>query len=397
MGDNTTIQTAILLATSAEVYGHGADVLGKRFAGEHVIDRQLTQLREMGHERVIFFADPSDSDARQIWSVRRNGPIDLIFATSGSDLASAVDGQDLITVVAHGTLWQNDLMAAALKHAPLLATHENEDERSGFERIDAKSHWSGLAVLPTQMVVSVARNLGEWDFQSTLLRKAVQSGTPRMPTPAELVGSALDNGEVDRFVAMRFATIADTDDQILTPPSRSLLTPLARKISERMDDPVLWLGIGGGLFALIALGLSWFFPGPWAFAPLLVTAPCLFLRQLLIKLSGRKPHVGALSIYGLLAVVAALLALRTILPDARPAGLFVFTMALATTASAALFSRARPSFPVWWRVDSMILTLIVLSAIVGILRSFALFSMVSLAALFLSEQASLRFRDLRKS
>lgn len=51
---------------------------------------------------------------------------------------------------------------------------------AGAERLDAKDHWAGLALLPAAMVRQVVAGLGEWELGSTLIRAAVEAGATRL-------------------------------------------------------------------------------------------------------------------------------------------------------------------------------------------------------------------------
>lgn len=397
MGEPATNRTALLSFASADLPGEGGKALEHRFAGERVIDRQLGLLGESGHSRIIIHADPADGVARRLWNERRGGALDLIFATSGGDVVAALEGVEQLTLVAHGTLWQPELMTAVLEHGPLIATHFSAAPRPGFERIDADANWSGLALLPGQMARDTARTLGEWDLQSTLLRKAVQAGMPRMPAPPELVGSASEKADVERFVALRFASAGTPDDQILTPPARGLFSALPRVIAERIDNAKLWLAAAAGALGASALGLAYFLPGLWAYAPILFAAPLISVRQVLVRITGKTPWLGAAAIYAGLALVSAVLGLKALLPDARAAAMFTLAMASATTALAALFSSEKPGLPAWWRIETMIIALIALGALVGLVRGWALFSVINLVAIFAGGEARARMARLIKS
>jgi hypothetical protein len=71
------------------------------------------------------------------------------------------------------------------------------DER--FERIDADARWAGLALLQGAFLRETAAMLQDWDLQSTLLRRAVQSGARQialrtdMPEPPPTIADRADD------------------------------------------------------------------------------------------------------------------------------------------------------------------------------------------------------------
>lgn len=59
---------------------------------------------------------------------------------------------------------------------PAIATLPDDEEHAAYEQIDSASRWAGLALIDAGTLGSTAAMLGEWDLQSTLLRRAVQAG-----------------------------------------------------------------------------------------------------------------------------------------------------------------------------------------------------------------------------
>ena len=64
---------------------------------------------------------------------------------------------------------------------PFLRLHRVVEEHEPFERIDAEARWAGVAMINADLLGSTARMLGDWDLQSTLLRRTLQEGARRIP------------------------------------------------------------------------------------------------------------------------------------------------------------------------------------------------------------------------
>lgn len=62
-----------------------------------------------------------------------------------------------------------------------VATVPDDVHHAAFERIDAETRWAGVAVVDAHLLGSTAAMLGDWDLQSTLLRRAIQEGARRVP------------------------------------------------------------------------------------------------------------------------------------------------------------------------------------------------------------------------
>jgi len=70
---------------------------------------------------------------------------------------------------------------------PVVVTIPDDSAHESYERIDAQSRWAGVAIVDAHLLGSTATMLGDWDLQSTLLRRAIQEGAHRLP--AEEVGA----------------------------------------------------------------------------------------------------------------------------------------------------------------------------------------------------------------
>jgi len=64
---------------------------------------------------------------------------------------------------------------------PVVVTIPDDSAHESYERIDAQSRWAGVAIVDAHLLGSTATMLGDWDLQSTLLRRAIQEGAHRLP------------------------------------------------------------------------------------------------------------------------------------------------------------------------------------------------------------------------
>lgn len=62
-----------------------------------------------------------------------------------------------------------------------VATVPDDEVHNEFERIDNDHRWAGLALVDGSTLSSTAAMLGDWDLQSTLLRRTLQAGAIRVP------------------------------------------------------------------------------------------------------------------------------------------------------------------------------------------------------------------------
>ena len=61
-----------------------------------------------------------------------------------------------------------------------MLTVPDDADQPRFERIDAAARWGGMLLIDGARLRRTAAMLGEWDLESTLLRRAVQDGAARI-------------------------------------------------------------------------------------------------------------------------------------------------------------------------------------------------------------------------
>ena len=69
----------------------------------------------------------------------------------------------------------------AEEREPAVATVPDDELHAGFERIDGRSRWAGVAMVDGRTLGATVSMLGDWDLQSTLLRRALQDGALQLP------------------------------------------------------------------------------------------------------------------------------------------------------------------------------------------------------------------------
>jgi len=149
-----------------------------------------------------------------------------------------------------------------------VATVPDDEAHAAFERIDAQSRWAGVSVIEGELLSSTARMLGDWDLQSTLLRRAIQEGAARAPVSegmepvlaeepgqlAEFQRGLLAGSRVERSdAASRFALPPIEDwatEQLVESqvrPEWLLWTAVGLTLAAAATFLGGWLGVGIGL------------------------------------------------------------------------------------------------------------------------------------------------------
>lgn len=153
---------------------------------------------------------------------------------------------------------------------PTILTLADNIGLDGFERIDASSRWAGLATASGAQLASTAAMLGDWDLQSTLLRRLVQDGARHLPagppgdTPAGAPMLLMASGQRDlddaerRIVASARGARGDWVERYVTPIVEEFA--VERMMGSRVRP--IWLVAGAlGLTALAAFFFAKGWPG----------------------------------------------------------------------------------------------------------------------------------------
>jgi hypothetical protein len=171
-----------------------------------------------------------------------------------NEAISRFEAGSMILLLGDGVAPPANLVAAFTEEPdPAVATVPDDEQHAAFERIDAESRWAGVAVVDAPLLGSTAAMLGDWDLQSTLLRRAIQEGARRIPA-ADLGGEPLlaerADGLADFQRHLVQASRSGRDDWA----SRFLLPPIEDLATEQLMETAvrpLWL-----VWAAVALTLG---------------------------------------------------------------------------------------------------------------------------------------------
>lgn len=112
----------------------------------------------------------------------RSDGIGVFPVSDVSEAVSRFEAGSSILLVGDGIVPTARLVIAiAEEPEAAVATVPDDEQHEMFERIDAESRWAGVALVDAHLLGSTAAMLGDWDLQSTLLRRSIQEGARRLP------------------------------------------------------------------------------------------------------------------------------------------------------------------------------------------------------------------------
>src|SRR4051794_23593043 len=164
----------------------------------------------------------------------------------------------------------------------VVALVPDDEQHEAYERIDAGSRWAGVAMVDVPLLGSTAAMLGDWDLQSTLLRRAIQEGALRINAD-EAGGEPLLVENAGQLVDFQRVLIKASRGARTDFASRYLLAPVEDFATEQlMETPLRPLWLVWGALAL-TLGGAFCFTRGWLGAGLVL----LLLSTPLDLIAGR--------------------------------------------------------------------------------------------------------------
>jgi hypothetical protein len=171
-----------------------------------------------------------------------------------NEAVSRFEAGSMILLIGDGIAPPVDLVASFVEEPePSVGTVPDDESHESFERIDAETRWAGVAVVDAHLLGSTAAMLGDWDLQSTLLRRTIQEGARRVAV-AEVGGEPLLAQGADELAGFQRHLVQASRGGRNDFVSRYLLPPIEDLATEQlMETPVrpLWL-----IWAALALTLG---------------------------------------------------------------------------------------------------------------------------------------------
>jgi hypothetical protein len=234
-------------------------------AGRTLVERQARLAARAGASPIVILVERVPAELAAVIDRLRSEAVSVLVARSAADAGEAVGPSDWLLVMADGVVADQAHVSRLLSiggEALLTMPDGQVDDR--FERIDADARWAGLGLMDGAALRQTAAMLQDWDLQSTLLRRAVQSG-------ARQLAIRTDAAEGPIVIAERQSDLALVQNRILDGSSsarqdwasRYLLAPMEASATRALMQSSLtpaWLYVGAGV--LTGLGAI-LFAGGW--------------------------------------------------------------------------------------------------------------------------------------
>ena len=254
-----------------------------RIMGADPIAFHLRRARAVGVGHAVIHAERISSTLLATVDALRAEGMSVDIGRTVLDAAELVHPDEAVLLIpALLVIPVERLRALSLCAEPTILCVRDEATNERYERIDATARWTGFARIDGGVLRRTAAMVGDWDFASTLMRRAVQEGAARAILTAEEASAELmgiDDPVLAQAAARRMVDTAPAAAGSWA--ARWLVAPLARVLARAAGD----LGIEAqwtvlcGLAFLVAASLC-------ALAGFVVASLSLLLIGLIIDRSG---------------------------------------------------------------------------------------------------------------
>ncbi len=234
-------------------------------AGQTLIEYQARCAAAAGAAPIVVLVERVPPALHEALERLRADGMAVIPVSDGNEAASRFEAGSLILLVGDGVAAPAELLAQlAEEQEPAVATLPDDEAHEAYERIDATSRWAGVALVDGSTLGATAAMLGDWDLQSTLLRRALQEGALRVPVTS--AGEPLLADSAEQLGGFERALIASSRGARRDWASRYVLPVVEEFATERlMDTPVrpqwlLWTALALTLGAALAFTRGWMWP-----------------------------------------------------------------------------------------------------------------------------------------
>ena len=271
---------------------HEDDSAGLRallpLAGRTLIEYQARCISTAGAAPLVVLVEAVPPALNEAFERLRSEGIAVVPVSDGAEAASRFEAGSQLILLADGIVPDMGDLAQLLDEPdPAVLVVPDDEIHDDFERIDGAHRWAGLARADSGMLGATAAMLGDWDLQSTLLRRVIQSGARLIPSltgegrgPFRASGEVAMAGFERRLLVASRAAREDAVSRYLLPVVEEIAT---EKLMETGIRPS-WLV---QLALAMAVAAAFCFTRGWhwgALALLLISTPLDLVAERLATL-----------------------------------------------------------------------------------------------------------------
>ena len=267
-------------------------------AGRTLIEYQARCLAAAGASPLIVLVERIPVALNDAFERLRGEGIAVVPVSDGNEAASRFEAGSQLVLLADGVAPDMGDLARLLEDDVAILTVPDDEDHANYERIDGTHRWAGLARVDANILGATAAMLGDWDLQSTLMRRAVQEGARLVPSTAgEGRGPFLASDEASMATYERRLLVASRtarEDAI----SRYVLPIVEEVATEKLMETSVrpaWL-VHAALVMTVAAAFCFTRGWHWAAVAMLILSTPLDLvaqRLAMLRLKPLSPSMPA--------------------------------------------------------------------------------------------------------
>ena len=200
-------------------------------SGRTLVEYQVRCAAAAGTAPVVVVVERVPQALQDAFERLRLDGIGVFPVSDVEEAVSRFEAGATILLIGDGIAPTADLVARlAEEPEPVVVTVPDDEAHEAYERIDGESRWAGVAVVDAHLLGSTAAMLGDWDLQSTLLRRAIQEGALRLPAGESVTEPILVERQEDlanferRLLVASRGERSDWVSRYVLPPFEELAT-----------------------------------------------------------------------------------------------------------------------------------------------------------------------------
>jgi len=172
-------------------------------AGRTLIEYQARCAAAAGAAPIVVVVERVPQALQDAFERLRLDGIGVFPVSDVNEAVSRFEAGSMILLIADGLAPPANLVVQLGEEPePAVAVVPDDEPHEAFERIDGNSRWAGVAMVDAHLLGSTAAMLGDWDLQSTLLRRTIQEGARRLDA-TESGGEPLLVGNADELAGFQ--------------------------------------------------------------------------------------------------------------------------------------------------------------------------------------------------
>ncbi len=231
-------------------------------AGRTLIEYQVRCASAAGAAPIVVIVERVPQALQDAFERLRLDGIGVFPVSDVNEAVSRFEAGSSIILIGDGIVPRVEVVADLAQEAePAVATVADDERHENFERIDAESRWAGVAVVDARLLGSTAAMLGDWDVQSTLLRRTIQDGARRARVAREdeplFVETADDLAGFQRhLIHTSRGDRTDWASRFLLPPVEDFATEQLMETSVR-PPWLIWAAVALTVGGAVCFSRGW--------------------------------------------------------------------------------------------------------------------------------------------